>query len=267
MCKKVLVIATLAVVAAVFVVGGRKMVSHLRHWKQQLRTSWEESIPPEQEISRLRMEVDRLKAEDSKAYDQVVRQGREVKNLQKKIDNLKQELTADVANIRERKAVILANKDQFVTFKGDRVQRGEFAAELRQAAASLMVREEKLKSLQDQLRAKKENYELNKKALFERELAREKLKTELDRLETKLTVEKQAQARAKNTLNDAGYLRIEDELSAVRERIETMTDKRELMDEIRSRNASRAAQKRREQDARIDKFLDDPRFSPQQAEQ
>jgi len=260
MCKKVLVIATLAVLAAVFVVGGPKAVSYLRYYKQQLRASWEESIPPEQEISRLRMEVERLKAEDSKAYDKVVRQGREVKRLQANIGELKKELADDVVNIREMK-VSLQTKDQHITFKGDRLSRNEFQAELRQVAASFMVREEKLKSLQEQLKARKENYDLSKKTLFNRELAREKLKTELDRLETKLATEKQAQARARNTTNDPSYLRIEDEISAVRERIETMTDKRELMDEVRARSANRAAKQRREQDAKIDKFLDDPKFN------
>jgi predicted nucleic acid-binding Zn-ribbon protein len=260
MCKKVLVIATLAVLAAVTVVGGPKLVSHLRYWKQQLRTSWEESIPPEQEIARLRMEVDRLQKEDSRAYDKVVHQGREVKKLQKRIEVLKKDLADEVANIREMK-VKLTTKDHLITHKGDQLSRDEFQTELRQVAASFMVREEKLKSLQEQLKARKANYEMSKKALFERELAREKLKTELDRLETKLATEKQAQARAKNTLDDASYLRIEDEISAVRERIEIISDKRELMDEVQAHRATRAAKQRSERDAKIDKFLDDPRFS------
>jgi len=260
MCKKVLVIATLAVLAAVTVVGGPKLKSHLRHWKQQLRASWEESLSPEQEIARLRMEVNRLQEDDSRAYDKVAKQGREVKHLQKRIDDLKKDLTEGVTNIRAMK-VSLQTKDQLISYKGERLERSELQVELRRSAEALMVREKKLKSLQEQLKARKENYELSKKHLFERDLAREELKTELDRLETKLALEKQAQARSKNTTNSDSYLRLKDEISALGERIETAADARALKDEVQARRTNRAAKQRSERDAKIDKFLDDPRFN------
>jgi len=256
MCKKVFVIATLAVLATVFVVGGPKFVSYLRYWKHQLRSAVEERIPPEQEIARLRMEVDRLALDDGKAYDKVVRQGREVKKLQARVKDLKDQLAIEEANIRGRKASLVGD-DRFVTYKGERVARKEFMGDLLLVAETFQVNEAKLKSLEEQLAAKKESYDLNRKGLRERELNREKLRTELQRLETALIKEKQAQAQEKNTLDDSGYLRIQDEIGAVKERIGELTDKRELMKEIQGEKASRENLKRQEKTAATLKYIDE----------
>jgi len=255
MCKKVFMIATLAVLATVFVVGGPKFVSHLRYWKLQLRSAVEERIPPEQEIARLRMEVDRLALDDGKAFDQVVRQGREVKKLQARVKDLKDQLALEEGNIRGMKASLVGD-DRFVTYKGERRARSEFTSDLLQAAETFQVQEAKLQSLQEQLAAKKESYDLHRKQLRERELNREKLRTELQRLETALVKEKQVQAQEKNTLDDSGYLRIQNEIGAVKERIGEMTDKSELIKEIKSHSANREAQKRHEKNAATLKYLE-----------
>jgi len=256
MCKKVFVIATLAVLATVFVVGGPKAVSYLRYWKHQLRSAVAEQIPPEQEIARLRMEVDRLALDDGKAYDKVVRHGREVKKLQARVKELKDQLASEEANIRGMKASLVGD-NRFVTYKGERRNRNEVTSDLLQAAETFQVQEAKLRSLEEQLAAKKESYDLNRKALRERELNREKLRTELQRLETALLKEKQAQAQEKSTLDDSGYLRIQDEIGVIKERIGEMTDKRELMKEIRSESDNRAAKKLREKQAATLKYLDE----------
>jgi len=245
MCKKVLLSATLAVVAAVFVIGGPRLASRVRYWKQQFRCAVEDRIPPEQEIGRLRMEVDNLAREDEKAYDRVARQGREVKKLQARVDELKKNLSVEEKRIRDMRSRVVAVKDDT-----------ESMTELRQAAKSFKVQEAKLTSLQEQLAAKKEDYDLNRQKLFDRELVREQLRTELQRLETALTREHQAQAREKNTLDDSSYLRIQDDVNSIREKIELMRDKRQLKGEVQTRNSGRAAEKRREEDAMIDKFLE-----------
>ena len=247
MCKKVMLIATLAVVAAVFVVGGPRLASRVRYWKQQIRCAVEERIPPEQEIARLRMEVDNLAHEDERAYDKVARQGREVKKLQARIDEQKKTVALEEKRIREMWSRVSAE---------EKTKGGEFITSVREAAAAFELQEAKLRSQEEQLAAKKENYELNRKKLFDRELAREKLRTELQRLETALTKERQAQARDKNTLDDGSYLRLQEDVNTIRERIELIKDKRELKGEVQNRNAGRAAEKRREHDARIDKFLE-----------
>jgi hypothetical protein len=254
MCKKGMLVAALAVLAAVALIGGRKFVSHCRYWKDQLRTAVERRIPPEQEIARLRADVERLKQEDGKAYDKVVRQKREVKRLEAKFNELEKQLVEEEGAIREKRASL--TNDSFITFRGEKRSREEFVADLRQAASAFQLNEARLNSLKEQLTAKKEAYELNKKSLFERELAREKLRTELQRLETALTRERQAQARESDTLDDSSYLRIQEEIGAVAERIGQMTDKRELKNEVQARSNDRTAQQRREKEAQIDKYLE-----------
>jgi hypothetical protein len=252
MCKKVL-IATLAVVVGLAVVKGTWVASHVRCWKAQFRQAIEDRIPPEQEIARLRMELDNLAREDDKHFDRVARQAVAVEKLEAKVARAKKDLGERESRIRAMKTS-LAGDARKVNFKGNEVDRNDLQAELRLSAAAFQADEATLKSLEQQLSAKKQAYELNRKKLAELKLARQQMQTELQRLETALVEERQAQAQEANTLDDAEYIKIHKGIDSLRDKISVMKHKRTLKGEVRG--PVRAAEERREQETRIDQFIE-----------
>src|SRR4051794_20008079 len=103
MCKKVL-IAALAVVVGLAVVKGTWIGSHLRLRFKEARDSVKASIPPEQEISRLRMELANLAREDDKHFDKVARMWASVEKMDREVNDVKARLTKEEARIKKLKA-------------------------------------------------------------------------------------------------------------------------------------------------------------------
>lgn len=239
MCKKVL-IATLAVVVALAVVKGSWLASHVRCWKQQLTTAIDERIPPEQEIARLEMELTNLAREDDKHFDKVARQAVEVANLEKKVTSRKKKLTEAETKIRSLRTTVSDDRDALVRLRG--------------LAAQFEADELTLKSMEEELTAKRQAYNANHKKLSEMRLVRQQMKTELQRLKTALVVERQAQAQEANTLDDAEYIKARKDLDSLRNKIDVLKKKRELKAEVQGFDA--VSEERREQDARLDKFIE-----------
>jgi hypothetical protein len=252
MCKKVL-IATLAVVVALAVVKGTWVASHFRLWKQQLKASMRNKISPEQEIARLRMEVEALTREDDRHFDRVARQAVAVENLEKQVARLEKDLGERETRIRDMRTS-LTGENEFVTYKGTRYSRTDLQSELRLAAAAFQADELTIQSKKQQLTAKKQAYELNRKKLAQLKLERQKMLTELQQLETALAQERQAQANEANTLNDGNYIKLRKEMDSIRDRIKVMQHKRDLKREVQG--PVRANEERQEQDAKIDRFIE-----------
>jgi hypothetical protein len=246
-------VAALAVLAAVVVIGGRKLTSYCRYGTSQARTWFENNIPPEQEIARLRMELNNLARDDGRYFEKVARQGVEVEKMEKRVATLREKLGAEEGRIRAMKGSLIG-EGEFVTYNGGRYSRTNLQAELRVSAGRFQAEEATLQSMQDQLSAKKQAYELNRKKLSELKLARQKMATELQQLETSLAKERQAQAESENTLDEASYLRIRKEMDAIGTRIRVMTKERELKNEVNS--PIRSDEKKRDDDAKLDKYLD-----------
>src|SRR5207248_3225364 len=132
----------------------------------ELACAVESRIPPEQEIARLRMELDGLAREDDKHFDRVARQAVEVEKLEAQVERMKVKLAGDEKHIRALKAS-LVGESRRVTFNGGDYNRTDLQAELRLVAASFQAGEATLQSKQEQLSAKKQAYELNRKKLSE----------------------------------------------------------------------------------------------------
>jgi chromosome segregation ATPase len=253
MFKKVL-IATLAVVVALVVIKGTWLGSHFRLMKKNFRSAVSERVAPEHEIARLRMELDGLSKEDDKHYDKVARQCVEVERVKKQVAKMQKELTERETRIRAMKAS-LTGEDAYVSLNGTRYSRTDMQTQLRLSGQSFQVDEETLKSKVENLAALEQSLTINTKKLSELKLVRQQMSTELQRLETALSEERQAQAQQANTLDDASYLRLRNELNAVKDRIEVLKKKRELKGEVNG--PVRINEERRENEARIDAFIND----------
>jgi chromosome segregation ATPase len=255
-------VAGIAVVVSLLAVNYvfPRTFSFVRLWIQEARESADESVPPEKEIARLKMELNQLAKEDERHFHKVAVQTVEVKNLQGQVEKLRKDLDAREERILTMK-VSLKGEDKLVTYKGEKFRRDELTNELRLAAGTFRVDEELLKAKEEQLSLRKNNLENNRKKLSELKLVRQQMKTELERLENALAQERQAQAQENNTLDDASYQKLRKEMDSVRDRIEILKTKRALKGEVES--PIRAAEQRKEQDAAIDRYLE-TRFGDKQ---
>ncbi len=254
MCKKVL-IAAVAVVVALAVVKGTWLGSHIRLWRQNFQSAVRNRIPPEQEIQRLRMELDNLARDDDKHFDRVARQSVEVSKLERQVAQLKKELDAEEPKIRAMKSS-LTGKEEEVSFNGGRYSRDALRTALRIKAQAFQATEERLHSKESELASKRQIYDLNLKKLSELKLVRQQMLTELQRLETALAEERHAQAREAATLDDAGYQKIRKDMDSIRDRIEFIKTKHQLKTQVNGSGSVQVDQERREKEAKIDSFID-----------
>jgi len=259
MGKKVL-IAAIAVVVALVVINSTRLGSHIRLWRQQACVYMQKQIPPEQEIARLKMELENLAKEDESHFHKVATQIVEVENMKKEVVNLQKERDAREASILRMKAAS-KGEDKFIVFADKRFSREEFTKDLRTAARAFQTFEELVKSKEEQLSLKEESLKVNREKLMELKLVREQYKTELERLQSAIEQERQTQAAQDNTIDNTKYQSLRKEMNSVRDRIEVLKQKRILKGEVDS--PARAAEQKKEQDAAIDRYLDS-RFGEKQ---
>lgn len=253
MCKKVL-IAALAAVVGLMVVKGTWIGSHFRHMVSSASRQAKDWVPPEREIARLRTELENLGREDDRHYDKVARQAVEVERLERQVAELRKNLQARETSIRTMRAS-LEGESEFVTYNGERFKRADMVEQVRLDARNFQADEETLLSKEEHLKAVRQSLMLNKKKLSDLRVAREQMATELQKLQTALEQERQAQARSEQSIDDGAYRKIREEMESVRDRIELLKKKRELKGEA-VEGPVRAAEQRREQDARIDRYLE-----------
>jgi len=253
MFKKVL-IATLAVVFGLAVIKGTWIGSHLR-MKFSKASCWvKDRVPPEQEIERLKMELNNLSREDDKHYDMVARQIQKVKKQEREVARLKEELSKRETNIRDMRTA-LVGAGEFVNYNGNRYDKSELQDQIRLDARAFLADEETLKSKEQHLKASQKSLSINKKKLNDLKVVREQMATELQKLETALAEERQIQAQSQNTLDDADYLRIRKDMDSIRDKIEFLKTKRELKGEAVN-GPVRATELKREQETKLDKAIE-----------
>jgi len=247
MCKKVL-IAALAVVVGLAVVKGTWFGSHIKARFCKAVQQIKESVPPEQEIARLRMELKGLERDDDKHYDTVARMVVQVDKMDRDVAARRTNLSREEARIKKLRGE-LADGVEFVVHQGTRYTRDDLRAD----ALTFKTAEDSLQALESNLQAKKKHLALERKKLTELRTTREQMATELQRLETALAEERHAQAAAESTIDDSGYQRVRGDMEAVKERLEVLKTKRVLRGELK---ISTPDDKVRERDTQADKYLD-----------
>jgi len=246
MCKKI-VIAALAVGLGLAVVKGTWVGSHLRMRANKVFTSVKQSIPPEQEISRLKMELQTLSREDDQHYDKVARMIVKVDRFDKEVVDLRAKLKVEEARLAKLHEELSGNRE-YVMHSGYRYTKED----LRSEALTFKTTEDNLKSKEENLKAQQKHLALEKQKLTQLRTIREEMATELQRLETSLAEERHAQAASESTIDDAGYRRIRKEMDSVRERIEVLKKKRELKGEFRVTTKN---EQTRDRETKADKYL------------
>jgi len=232
--------------------------SHARLWLKHRRERAQASVPLEQEIDRLKMEVQRLEEEDDRHFDAVAKQVVEVKKLQREIGSHRARLNKDLDLLRARKAsLVAAGEDRLVSYEGQKIDREQFVDAFDALATRYDIEEAELKSQEEELAHRQEKLEESRKKLAELKLARQKLKTRIVALEKRLANAERRQAADAGTIDDANYVKVAKDLENVEDRIAVKEEKQKLKNED---NAVSTAEKRKQTSTRKEKHLNDPKF-------
>lgn len=230
MCKKLCIGALLAAVALV-VVNKTWVGSHFRLWAKEAAAHVRDAVPPEQEIERLRMELSGLKGQDERSLDKVAQQALAVEKLEGQAAALKKDLARREKELKEMHAA-LASKEAQVVFHGERYARDKVADQLKLDFAAFEADEQVLESREAHLAELRKSLTINRRKLSELRVQRERMGTDLQRLETALAEERRHGAERERSLDDAGYRKLTGEIAEVRERVELLKKKRELRGEV-----------------------------------
>jgi len=252
MCKKI-VVAAVAAVALLAVLNLTRVGSHARLWWKQAGSALEAQVPPEQEIARLKMELDNLAKEDERHFHKVATQIVDVQGLEKEVASLVKQRDEREARI---KAMVSASKTEgkFVSYADKKFPRDKFLSDLHDTADSFRTFEETVKNKEEQLAVRQHRLETDRKKLNELKNEREKMRTELEKLQLVLEQEKQAHAQQANTLDDAGYLRLRSQMNEIRTRLEIEKQARLLKGEADT--SVRAAEIQKEREADLNAYIE-----------
>lgn len=247
MFKKI-VIAALAVGLGLAVVKGTWLGSHLRWKANKVFASVKHSVPPEQEIARLRMEINSLARDDDRHFDKVAR-------MIVAADKLDREVKADKANLKREEARLAKLNEELIGGKtfvmhGDRRYTKD---NLRAEALAFKTFEENVKSKDGRLEAEQKHLALERKKLTELRTVREQMATQLQQLETALAEERHSQAASESTIDDTKYRQLRKDMESVKEKIEVLKKKRELRGELSIQTRNEQA----ERDTKADKYLEE----------
>jgi len=246
MSKKVL-IAAAAIVVALVVVKGTWLGSHLRMNACKVGSYLKSSVPPEDEIKRLQMEVQNLQKDDDKHVDKVARMAVDLEKMEREVARLKANLVREEGRIREVRKEM--GESTFVVYGGSRYTRDD----LRLDAQAFKTAEDNLKSKEETIAAKRRHLTLEKKKLSELQTTRNQMLNDLQRLETALAEERQAQASNESSIDDASYRKIRKDMESVRDRVNVLKMSRELRGELR---VPQVDERKTQQTKETDQFIE-----------
>ncbi len=222
--------------------------SHLRLWAKNAAARVQASVTPEREVERLRMEVGSLKTQDERLINKVAQQSVEADKLEALAASQRKDLVKREASLKAMHAA-LATKESLVSLHGEKFARAEVEKQLRADFEAFEKDEEHLKSREAYLAELKRGLALNKTKLAELRVQREKMLTELQRLETAIAEERRAEAARASVIDDAAHRKIQAEIEAVKDRVAAMSKARQLRGELDG--PVKAAEQRQEEAARI----------------
>lgn len=259
MTKKI-IIAVVAVGVALGVINFTWLGSHFRALWRDAAKKVERSVPLDREIKRLEMEIDNLKSEKDRLFDEMLRRGVEVKKLEAVVKADKAKLAQSEKSIYAMKQSLKAS-GEYVTYLEKEFKRDVLQNDLRQLAANFRLDERTVQSKDEQLGLKRRAYENHRKVYGELELARQEMITELERLKTEYAREQELQAAESKTVATPGFERVRKDMDRLKDRIEEIKMRRELKGDVDG--PVRAHERRKKEQEEIDSYLD-KRFTDKQ---
>jgi hypothetical protein len=254
MFKKVWIAAFAVVVGLVVLSLTSSKAGGLLRMKWRGAQSWAaKQVTPETEIELINEKLELLKHEDRRFEDQIVRYDIKADNLKQKVA-VKRAVVAKLDGEVREMYVSLKNDGERVSFYGRDFSRGEMRQTVRRDAEKLLRLEASLKADEDQVKELIETRDLYTTRLADLRTEREKMRTEVQRIQNTLLKERLAQQKGKIESDDGGISAVRRDVNEVQARVQVMTKTREIQSATDDGPVRRAMAEKASQD-RIDAEL------------
>jgi len=213
MCKK-LGVTALVIVAALFTLQKLDLLGYMKTYVHRAKEHVSGAIPPEVKIERLRAELDKLPAEESKARSTIASEMVEVKKLREQIAEAKTHLQKRETALRDLKAE-LDKGTAFVTLDGKMIASEQVKASIARQWESFKTAQESVKSQEELLKSREEALEVAKAKLDTMQEKRKELQARVEKMELELRKLRLAQTQHDIPVDDsqlAGVMKLFDEV-------------------------------------------------------
>jgi DNA repair exonuclease SbcCD ATPase subunit len=213
MCKK-LGVTALVIVAALFTLQKLDLLGYVKTVARKAHDGVSKQIPPEMKLERLRAELEKLPAEESKARGAIAGEMVEAKKLREQIAEAKTNLEKRQTALRDLKAE-LDKGTAFVTLDNKKIPVEQVKASLARQWESFKTAQESVKSQEDLLKSREEALEVAKAKLDTMQEKRKELQARVEKLELELRKLRLAQTQHDIPVDDsqlAGVMKLFDEV-------------------------------------------------------
>ncbi len=257
MFKKVMIAALAVVVGGGFLIFGSRAISHVRLAVRQAREYAKKQVSPEQELKRLRMELNDSKKEDHRIVDSIVKLEMDVERVQKSVSAKKARLVRLDSEMKGWETALAGEgTDLRVSFNGSTRQfsRANVQDQLRTDARTFLNVKNSLKGEEELLKIKQETLTQTRQRLSERQAHREKKLAELQQLENSLLELRRAQASGEATGEDDRLSRFNQDFQSLQERIKS-EQRKSVISSGTDKGPIRNAEEQSKTDTEVDALL------------
>jgi chromosome segregation ATPase len=227
MLKKMVVVAVVGFVA-VAAVKGTKIGSYVRSEIASLREQAESSIPPKQEIARLRTEIKALDKDLMTVVNQLAKERVEVAQLREKTEDLRAKQSQDKELLQTR-ATAIKNATENVTFGDRKLSVASAKAELELGVKRFTANQRSLESMEATVVSREKIKESLEKQLETLKNQKNELTATVDALEAELTNLDLQQMESKYQTDDSRLSKIKEDMRALKTKLEIEREKLKLM--------------------------------------
>jgi chromosome segregation ATPase len=229
MLKKLVIVGVIGFVA-VAAIRHTKAGSYLRAEVTSILEDAEATIPPEQEIARLRSEIKALDKDLSKVMEQVAKERVEVNQLKEKSDELRIKQTQDKDLLQMRaEAIKKATGSEHVVFNDRKMSVPVAKAELEAGVKRFTANQKSLDSLDVTISSRERIKDSLEKQLDTLKTQRIELLAAVDGLEAELNSLKLQQMESKYQTDDSRLSKIKEDMRALKTKLEVEREKLKLL--------------------------------------
>jgi chromosome segregation ATPase len=245
MLKKMVILGVIGFIA-VTAVRGTKIASYVNSRWSQAEEALDASIPPEQEIKRLRNEVKGLDRDIMTVVNQLAKERVDVNNLQADVAARADKQSADNKQLQARGQAIKdaeagkTESTQHVVFGRRKLSIDEAKAELEADVKRCTTNQKLLDSMEQTLAQRIKIRDTLEKQLDTLKTQKQELTVAIDAMEAELTALKQQQIESKYQTDDTRLARIKDDLRKLKTRVDVEREKLKLMPVVRDTPAAPA---------------------------
>jgi len=246
MLKKMVILGVIGFVA-VTALRGTKIASYVGSQIRAARDQAEDSIPPKEEIARLRHEVKALDKDIMTVVNQLAKETVDVKQLQGDVETLTKKQSDEKDRLTGRAKAIKdvetgkTDGPQYVMFGKRKVSLDDAKAELKADVKRHATNQKSLDTMEQVLAQRIKTRDTLEKQLETLKNQKTELAVAIDAMEAELNALKLQQMESKYQTDDTRLAKIKEDLQKLKTKVEVEREKLKLMPSVRETPAAPAA--------------------------